>query len=65
MTKWESREPPELYLSPKESLLLIGLFSFCRPGLSASASPTALQPYHQLAEAKDSTALVAFALFKA
>jgi len=33
--------------------------------LSASASPTALQPYHQLAEAKDSTALVAFALFKA
>ena len=36
-TKWESREPPELYLSPKESLLLIGLFSFAVFFVSAFA----------------------------
>ena len=28
MTKWESREPPELYLSPNEIKFSLGLFSF-------------------------------------
>ena len=45
--------------------MFVGYVQSFRPVLPASASPTASQPYRQLAEAKDSTASVAFALFKA